>query len=66
MLGLDAIVLEAGGRVYLGKDARLSRASFRGMYPEWESWKAIRDRWDPDHVFQSDLGRRLGLSGGDP
>lgn len=58
---LDAIVVEAGGRVYLGKDARVSRDAFRRMYPEWEAWRAARDRWDPDGVFQSDLGRRLGL-----
>jgi decaprenylphospho-beta-D-ribofuranose 2-oxidase len=61
---LDDIVADAGGRVYLGKDARLSKAHFRRMYPEWEAWKAVRDRWDPDHVFQSALGQRLGLSGG--
>jgi FAD/FMN-containing dehydrogenase len=33
------------------------------MYPQWETWKAVRDKWDPDGVFQSDLGKRLGLSG---
>lgn len=60
---LDEIVVDVGGRVYLGKDARLSRDSFRRMYPEWQKWKAVRDEWDPDHLFQSDLGRRLGLSG---
>lgn len=60
---LDPIVVEAGGRVYLGKDARLGKADFRKMYPQWEAWRATRDKWDPDHVFQSDLGRRLGLSG---
>lgn len=59
---LDAIVLEDGGRVYLGKDARLPKETFRQMYPAWEEWKRVRDEWDPDHVFQSDLGRRLGLS----
>ena len=37
------------------------RENFRKMYPEWEKWKAVRDAWDPEHVFQSDLGRRLGL-----
>lgn len=60
---LDAITLEAGGRVYLTKDARLSRDMFRRMYPSWEAWRAVRDRWDPEHRFQSELGRRLGLSG---
>ena len=58
---LDEIVLADGGRVYLGKDARLSRDTFRRMYPEWEQWKAVRDRWDPDAVFQSELSRRLEL-----
>ncbi|MCC6622074.1 MAG: FAD-binding oxidoreductase [Deltaproteobacteria bacterium] len=61
MLRLDAITLEAGGRVYLGKDARLPRDTFRAMYPNWEAWKAVRDRWDPSGLFQSELGRRLGL-----
>jgi FAD/FMN-containing dehydrogenase len=58
---LDEIVVAAGGKVYLGKDARLDRETFRRMYPEWEEWKAVRDQWDPDGVFASDLGRRLGL-----
>ncbi len=58
---LDQLVLDAGGRVYLGKDARLPKDRFRRMYPEWEAWKAIRDKWDPSRVFQSEQGRRLGL-----
>ena len=61
---LDTIVADAGGRVYLGKDARLSRGMFQRMYPKWDEWKAVRDKWDPDMVFQSDLGLRLGLVGG--
>lgn len=60
---LDEIVIAAGGRVYLGKDARLAKANFRRMYPGWEKWRDVRDRWDPDGVFQSDLGKRLGLVG---
>lgn len=60
---LDEIVVAVGGRIYLGKDARLSKQNFRKMYPKWEQWKAVRDQWDPEHVFQSELGRRLGLVG---
>jgi len=58
---LDAITIEAGGRVYLGKDARLSRASFQQMYPEWETWRAVRDAADPKGLFKSAMGERLGL-----
>ena len=58
---LDTIVADAGGRLYLGKDARLSRDQFRRMYPQWNEWKAVRDEWDPDRVFCSELAKRLGL-----
>ena len=59
---LDEIVVDVGGRVYLGKDARLSAENFRRMYPQWQRWKSVRDQWDPDGVFQSDLSRRLQLT----
>ena len=58
---LDDLVAEAGGRVYLAKDARLSAEAFRRMYPDWERWKSVRDAADPDGAFGSELGRRLGL-----
>jgi decaprenylphospho-beta-D-ribofuranose 2-oxidase len=60
---LDDMVADAGGRVYLSKDARLSPEAFRRMYPEWEEWKRVRDEADPLNMFQSELGRRLGLVG---
>ena len=59
---LDRIVIEAGGRVYLGKDARLPQDHFQEMYPNWTEWKAIRDQWDPKGVFRSRMGDRLGLT----
>jgi decaprenylphospho-beta-D-ribofuranose 2-oxidase len=58
---LDEAVVEAGGRVYLAKDSRVSPAAFRSMYPRTDEWLAVKARVDPDGVLRSDLGRRLGL-----
>jgi FAD/FMN-containing dehydrogenase len=58
---LDAMVLEAGGRIYLGKDSYLEAATFRAMYPALDRWLAVKAKYDPRGVFTSDLARRVGL-----
>jgi decaprenylphospho-beta-D-ribofuranose 2-oxidase len=58
---LDAMVLDAGGRIYLGKDSFVEPATFRAMYPQLDRWLALKTRYDPHHTFTSDLGRRVGL-----
>jgi decaprenylphospho-beta-D-ribofuranose 2-oxidase len=58
---LDMRVAEAGGRVYLAEDARLSQYVLESMYSELPGWKAVKARLDPRGLFRSDLGRRLGL-----
>ena len=58
---LDAMVIEAGGRIYLGKDSFIDAANFRMMYPEIDQWLAIKAKYDPQNVFTSNLGRRVGL-----
>jgi FAD/FMN-containing dehydrogenase len=40
---LDALVHEAGGRLYPAKDAHMSAAHFRQAYPAWQQVEALRD-----------------------
>jgi FAD/FMN-containing dehydrogenase len=58
---LDAMVLDAGGRTYLGKDSYMEAATFRAMYPAIDQWLQVKAKYDPNNVFVSDLGRRVGL-----
>jgi len=59
--GLDRVVLDAGGRHYFAKDSHMTPEAVRRGYPRLDEWKAIRGGVDPHGVWQSDLGRRLGL-----
>lgn len=43
MADLDAIVREAGGRLYPAKDGRMGAGIFKAGYPDWERVEAMRD-----------------------
>jgi decaprenylphospho-beta-D-ribofuranose 2-oxidase len=58
---LDIAVAEAGGRVYLAKDARLRPELLPTMYPRLRDFVAVCRRVDPEGVLVSDLSRRLGI-----
>lgn len=58
---LDEMVLEAGGRHYLAKDAHMTPQTFARGYPRLEEWKAVKMRVDPHGKWSSDLARRLEL-----
>jgi len=61
LTGLDARVLEFGGRLYTSKDSRTDAATFHAMYPGIDGWVATRRAIDPTGVFASDMARRLEL-----
>lgn len=58
----DDWVAQAGGRVYLAKDARLAPAALGAMYARVGEWRATRERLDPGSAMRSDLQRRLELA----
>jgi len=56
---MNEIVIEAGGRVYLTKDALTRREHFLAMEPRFAAWNEIRRKWDPDGVLRSAQSVRL-------
>lgn len=58
---IDEIVVAAGGRIYLAKDARQSRATFAAGYPDLEKFRAIRRRIGAEGHIASRLSDRLGI-----
>jgi decaprenylphospho-beta-D-ribofuranose 2-oxidase len=59
---LDDVVLAAGGRHYLAKDAVATPEAIRRGYPRLAEWQAIRDSVDPHGRWASDQSRRLRLT----
>ena len=57
----DERVAQAGGRVYLTKDARMRPEAVRAMYPRLREWQELRERADPGGLWRSDLALRTGL-----
>jgi len=58
---IDALVVAAGGRLYLAKDARQSRASFAAGYPGLGAFRDIRRRISANERLVSHLSARLGI-----
>lgn len=58
---LDEIVVRHQGRIYLAKDARVSKAVFEAGYPHIEKFRQFRQQQGMDKKFNSLQSKRLGL-----
>lgn len=58
---LERLARDAGGRIYLAKDAMASAEGVAAMYPGLPRFREILGRIDPAGRFETDLARRLGL-----
>lgn len=58
---LDKIILQYGGRIYLAKDARVSRETFEKGYPQIEQFRQLRSSLGLSTTFHSLQSQRLGL-----
>ncbi len=58
---LNHIVLDAGGRFYMAKDATLAPEAFRQYLGEETIAKflELKKRFDPDNMLESELSKRL-------
>jgi FAD/FMN-containing dehydrogenase len=56
---LNEIVIEAGGRIYLAKDALTTPEHFRAMETRLDAFNDVRRRWDPEGRLKSALSIRL-------
>ena len=58
---LDEIVVKYKGRIYLAKDARVSKKTFEKGYPQIETFRQYREKNKMDIKFQSFQSKRVGI-----
>ena len=59
---LDEILLDHGGRLYLAKDVAAAPETIAAMYPNFDSFRDIKQQLDPENTFSSTMSRRLGIT----
>jgi L-gulonolactone oxidase len=57
--GVESIMAEYHGRPHWGKRHYQTAASLRDLYPEWDRFQAVRERFDPEGRFSNDYTERV-------
>jgi decaprenylphospho-beta-D-ribofuranose 2-oxidase len=57
---LDRMVTDLGGRIYLTKDVSTTPDTFELNYPKLSQFLNVKQKYDPQHKFQSLQARRMG------
>ena len=58
---LDNLVIKYSGRIYLAKDARVSKETFEKGYPRIDDFRDLRSRFGMADIFNSNQSERLAL-----
>lgn len=56
---MNKLVIEVGGIIYLAKDVNLTSDEFKKMYKNFDKFLAVKKKYDPNDIFQSDMYRRI-------
>ena len=55
----EKIFQRYGGRPHWGKVSYLTGAALQALYPQWDLWWQVRNRYDPNGVFLNDYLRSI-------
>ncbi len=59
---LDKIVIKYSGKVYLAKDVRVDKDTFKAMYGNLDKFQEVLKTINPEEKFSSLLSKRVGLA----
>ena len=54
-----SFIANCNGKIYLAKDELLNKFYFKKMYPNFNYFLKIKNKYDPNCLFSSDLFKRL-------
>jgi len=58
---MDDVILSNNGKLYLTKDARMSKEFFESTYSNLNKFREIKSKIDPNNKFSSLQSKRLGI-----